>query len=75
MVNKSASSKDFERTNRSNLRETESGTQEGKLLIDYNDPLIVPCIDENEFIRNLGGSMMSERRNSSYLSEIEDDTI
>ena len=33
-----------------------SKLSEGKLLIDDNDPLVVKYIDENEFIRNIGGS-------------------
>ena len=33
-----------------------SKNSEGKLLIDANDPLVVKYIDENEFIRNIGGS-------------------
>ena len=35
---------------------TRNKLSEGKLLIDDNDPLVVKYIDENEFIRNIGGS-------------------
>ena len=33
-----------------------SKLSEGKLLIDANDTLVIKYIDENEFIRNIGGS-------------------
>ena len=37
-----------------------SKNSEGKLLIDANDPLVVKYIDENEFIRNVGGSVEAD---------------
>ena len=39
------------------LQRQMSKLSEGKLLIDTNDPLVVQYIDENEFIRNVGGSV------------------
>ena len=60
--------KDFQRKDTEISETAESGRKKGKLLIDSNDPLVLPCIDENSFIRALGGSMTSSARHSSQLS-------
>ena len=61
---------------------TKNKVSGGKLLIDANDPLVVKCIDENEFIRNIGGSCAGDesvlirpsafRQNSASESFITD---